>query len=155
MDTMFDWTPARRSTIGFDRFFRVLDQAIRSQNQVRYPPYNIEKTKEDVYRLTLAVAGWTPAEITVTAGPRLLVVSGKKTEDDRRYLYRAIQSGPFEHRFALADDVEVSEAQMANGLLTIELARVMPEAATPRRVAITDATSRAQPRRRVELALIR
>jgi molecular chaperone IbpA len=139
MDTMVYWAPVRRSTIGFDRFFRLLDEA-KSQNHPTYPPYNIEKTGEDAYRLTLAVAGWTPAELTVTAQSRLLVVSGQKpAKDSKRYIHRGIPSGCFEHRFALADDVEVREAQMTNGLLTIELARLMPEAAAARRITITDA----------------
>jgi molecular chaperone IbpA len=150
MDTMVYWAPVRRSTIGFDRFFRVLDDATNSRSHTAYPPYNIEKIREDTYRLTLALAGWTPADITVTAQPGLLVVSGRKpTVDGKRYLHRGIQSDPFEHRFVLADDVEVGEAQMADGLLTIELARVVPEAEALRRIAIADTPSQPQTRRSV------
>jgi molecular chaperone IbpA len=128
MDTIVDLAPMRRSSIGFDHFFSVLDHAIKARDRVAYPPYNIEKTDEDAYRLTVAVAGWVPAEITVTVRPRLLVVSGRKPEGDgKRYLYRGIPSGSFEHRFDLADDVQVLEARLANGLLTIKLARVPPE----------------------------
>jgi molecular chaperone IbpA len=156
MDTMLYWAPARRSTIGFDRFFRVLDQAVKSRDLTRYPPYNIEKPREDAYRLTLAVAGWTPPEITVTAEPGLLVISGRKPKmDGKRYLHRGIQSDSFEHRFALADDIEVREAQMTNGLLIIELARVVPQAAVPRHIAITSAPSSAQSRGGLELRLVR
>jgi len=92
---MVDLAPVWRSTIGFDRFFRVLDEAVKSRDQPKYPPYNIERTNEDGYRLTLAVAGWTPAEITVTAEPGQLVVTSKTTADGKRYLYRAIPSGSF------------------------------------------------------------
>ena len=99
----------------------MLDEAIKSEDRPAYPPYNIEKPGEDVHRLTLAVAGWTRAELTITAQPGLLVVSGRKPmNDSKRYLHRGIPSGSFEHCFALVDDVEVPEAQMANGLLTIE-----------------------------------
>jgi molecular chaperone IbpA len=146
MDTIVDLAPMRRSSIGFDHFFSVLDHAIKARDRVAYPPYNIEKTDEDAYRLTVAVAGWVPAETTVTVRPRLLVVSGRKPEGDgKRYLYRGIPSGSFEHRFDLADDVQVLEARLANGLLTIKLARVPPEAPASRRIAITEAKSRAQP----------
>jgi len=88
-----------RSSIGFDHFLRVLDRAVKSQHHVDNPPYNIEKFGDDAYRLTVAVAGWTAAEITITAAPPLLVVSGRKTADGKRYLYRGISSGSFEHRF--------------------------------------------------------
>jgi molecular chaperone IbpA len=156
MDTRVYWAPARRSTIGFDRFFRVLDEATSARGHATYPPYNIEKTTDDTYRLTLALAGWTPADITVTAQPGLLVVCGRKPAiDGKRYLHRGIQSGSFEHRFVLADDVEVGQAQMTDGLLTIELACVVPEVATPRRIAIADTASRAQTRGRSELKLVR
>jgi molecular chaperone IbpA len=113
MDTVAALAPMQRSSIGFDHFFSVLDHAIKARDRAQYPPYNIEKTKEDAYRLTLAVAGWSPGEITVTARPHLLVVSGREPEGDgKRYLYRGIPSGSFEHRFDLADDVRVGGAQM-------------------------------------------
>jgi molecular chaperone IbpA len=155
MDTVAALAPMRRASIGFDHFFRVLDHAIKARDRLQYPPYNIEKTNEDAYRLTLAVAGWAPAEITVTARPHLLVVSGQKPEEDgKRYLYRGIPSGSFEHRFDLADDVRVGGAQMANGLLTIELARVLPEAPASRRILITDTAGRPVPRRSDGLRLV-
>jgi len=155
MDTVVDLAPMRRSSIGFDHFFSVLDRAIKARDRTQYPPYNIEKTNEDTYRLTFAVAGWAPAEIAVTARPRLLVVSGRKPEgDSKRYLYRGIPSGSFEHRFDLADDVEVRGAQLANGLLTIDLACVPPEAPPPRRIPILDPTGRAEQRRNAGLRLV-
>jgi molecular chaperone IbpA len=154
MDTVTALAPVLRSSIGFDRFFRVLDRAGRSQHHVDYPPHNIEKLGDDAYRLTLAVAGWTAAEITITATPRLLVVSGQKTADSKRYFYRGIPSGSFEHRFDLADDMRVRGAQMANGLLTIELAHIMPEARSLQHIAITASTSRDQVRARPRLRLV-
>jgi molecular chaperone IbpA len=156
MDAMVYWAPVRRSTIGFDRLFRALDEAVKSQDHPAYPPYNIEKIGEDAYRLTLAVAGWTTVELTVTVQPGRLVVSGRKpAEDGKRYVHRGIPSSSFEHRFALADDIEVREAQITNGLLTIELARVMREPATPRRIVISDAGNSAQSPERSELRLVR
>jgi molecular chaperone IbpA len=155
MDTVAALAPILRSSIGFDRFLRVLNRAVKSRHHVDNPPYNIEKTDDDGYRLTVAVAGWTVAEITITAAPRLLVVSGRKPADGKRYLYRGIPSGSFEHRFDLADDVRVREAHMANGLLTIELARIMPEARSPQNIAITASASRGQLRAGPELRLVR
>ena len=156
MDTIAAVALMRRSSIGFDHFFSVLDHAIKARDRAQYPPYNIEKTSEDAYRLTLAVAGWAPAEIAVTARPRLLVVSGRKPEgDSKRYLHRGIPWGSFEHRFDLADDVEAREAQLANGLLTIELARVLPDAPASRRISITDTAGRATPRGGPGLKLVR
>jgi molecular chaperone IbpA len=156
MDTMLYWAPARRSTIGFDRFFGLLDAAVRSQDRPGYPPFNIEKTGEDAYRLIVAVAGWKPAEITVTAQPGLLVVSGRKPAiDGKRYLHRGIPSGSFEHRFALADDIEVREANLISGLLTVDLARVVAEAAAPHRITITDAVNSNQSLGKSELRLVR
>jgi molecular chaperone IbpA len=153
MDTVAALAPILRSSIGFDNFFRVLDRAVKCRHHVDNPPYNIEKLGDDAYRLTLAVAGWTAAEITITAAPRLLLVAGRKTADSKRYLYRGIPSGSFEHRFDLADDVHVRGAQMTNGLLTVELARVMPEARPPQNIAITASASRGGARS--ELRLVR
>jgi len=155
MDTVAALAPMLRSSIGFDDFLRVLDRAVKSRHHVDNPPYNIEKAGDDAYRLTVAVAGWAAAELTITAAPRLLVVSGRKTADGKRYLYRGIPSGSFEHRFDLADDVRVRGAQMANGLLTIELARILPEARPPQNIAITGSASRGQLRAGLELRLVR
>ena len=155
MDTVAAVAPILRSSIGFDYFLGVLDRAVKSGHHVDNPPYNIEKTGDEGYKLTVAVAGWTAAEITITAAPRRLVVSGRKTADGKRYLYRGIPSGSFEHRFDLADDVRVRGAHMANGLLTIELARIMPETRSPQNIAITAPASRGQMRPGPELRLVR
>jgi molecular chaperone IbpA len=154
MDTVAALAPMRRSSIGFDHFFSVLHHAVEARDRAQYPPYNIERTNEDAYRLSLAVAGWTPAEISVTAQPRLLVVSGQKSAvDGKRYLYRGIPSGSFEHRFDLADDLRVCTAHMGNGLLTINLARIRSEVPAPRRIPIADPRS-AEPRRKGGLSLV-
>src|ERR1051326_6690750 len=104
MNTTFDLAPLRRSGIGFDHLFEMLGQAMNTENTAKYPPYDIERTGEDAYRLTLALAGWSPNEITVTAEPNLLVISGEKAEPKgTQYLYRGIPSVTFEQRFNLAD----------------------------------------------------
>jgi molecular chaperone IbpA len=132
-----------RSGIGFDHLFDVIRQAMKVGNLANSPPYNVERWKEDRYRLTLAVAGWTVDEITVTTVPNLLVVSGKKAEpDDKHYLYRGIPMAAFEQRFILADDMQVRAAQMADGLLTIDLVREVAQASESHHVQIT---SRGEP----------
>src|SRR5438067_2087348 len=137
MNTMFDFAPLWRSGIGFDHLFNMLEQAGKTDQADNYPPYDIEKTGEDVYRLTLALAGWKPDEITLTAEPNVLVISGQKAEpENNQYLYRGIPGLTFERRFNLADHVEVSGARLQNGLLTIELVRNVPEEKKPRRIAI-------------------
>jgi molecular chaperone IbpA len=139
MNTMLDLTPLWRSGIGFDHLFDMLGQAMNTDNTAKYPPYDIERTGEDAYRLTLALAGWTPNEVTVTAEPNLLVISGEKTESEgTQYLYRGIPSVAFEQRFNLADYVQVRDAQMADGLLVIDLVRELPEALRPRRIEIAN-----------------
>jgi molecular chaperone IbpA len=137
MNTMFDFAPLWRSGIGFDRLFNMLEQAGKTDQADNYPPYDIERTSEDVYRLTMALAGWKADEITVVAEPNVLVVSGQKAElENQQYLYRGIPAGAFERRFNLADYVEVSEARLQNGLLTIDLVRKVPETMKPRRIGI-------------------
>ena len=139
MNTMFDLAPLRRSGIGFDHLFEMLGQAMNTENTAKYPPYDIERTGEDAYRLTLALAGWSPNEITVTAEPNLLVISGEKAESEgAQYLYRGIPSVTFEQRFNLADHVQVRDARMADGLLVIDLVREVPEALRPRRIEIAN-----------------
>ena len=139
MSTLFDFAPLWRSTIGFDHLLDVLGQAAKTDDAVNYPPYNIERTGEDVYRLTLALAGWMPNEVSVTTEPNVLVVSGEKAEPQgKQYLYRGIPTVSFERRFNLAEYVQVRAAKMADGLLTIELVREVPEALKPRRVAIAN-----------------
>jgi len=137
MNTVFDFAPLWRSGIGFDHLTDLLGQAAKVDQTDNYPPYDIERTGEDVYRLTLALAGWKPDEITLITEPNVLVVSGQKAEpENAQYLYRGIPAVAFERHFNLADYVEVSEARLRNGLLTIELVRKVPEEKKPRRIVI-------------------
>ena len=139
MRTNFDFTPYRRSAIGFDRLFDVLETAARNGQVDNYPPFDIERSGEDSYRITIAVAGFTPDEIDMTAQQNLLVVTGKKndTDEGRNFVHRGIAARAFERKFELADYVQVKGADLANGLLTIDLVREVPEAMRPRKVAIT------------------
>jgi molecular chaperone IbpA len=137
MNTVLDFAPLRRSGIGFDRLFDLLDQAVKFEPADNYPPYDIERTGEDAYRVTLAVAGFRPAELSVTSEPNLLIVSGRKAEPQRsEYLYQGIAARAFERKFNLADYVEVTGAWLENGLLIIELVRELPDEMKPRRIAI-------------------
>ena len=141
MSTMFDLAPLSRSAIGFDRLFDMLNQAMQFEPADNYPPYNIEKTGEDTYRITLAVAGFSPNELSVTSQPNLLVVVGKKSDNGQnggQYLYHGIAGRAFERRFNLADYVKVAGAWLENGLLVIDLVREVPEAMKPRRIEITN-----------------
>jgi molecular chaperone IbpA len=138
MRTNFDFAPYRRSTVGFDRFFDLLETGMRSDAADGYPPFDIVTDGEDSYRITLAVAGFRPDEIEVVAQQNLLVVTGKRSEEETngRYLHRGIDARAFERRFQLADFVEAGSATFEYGLLTIELKRVVPEAMKPRRIEI-------------------
>jgi molecular chaperone IbpA len=135
----FDFSPLFRSTIGFDRLARLVDSATRGDPAVpSYPPYNIEKTGEDAYRLTMAVAGFAPNELDITVHENTLSVTGKaqKEEEGNRYLHRGIARRAFERRFSLADHLKVSGASLDNGLLNIDLVREVPEAMKPRQIKI-------------------
>lgn len=137
MSTVFDFAPLWRSGIGFDRLFDVVEQALKFELNDNYPPYNIEKTGDNVYRVTLAVAGFTPDELAITSEPNLLIVSGKKAEaPEAEYLYKGIAACAFERPFNLADYVTVTGARLENGFLTVELVRELPDAMKPRRIAI-------------------
>ena len=132
----YDLSPIFRSTIGFDRLF-VLVEAAQRATEDNYPPYNIERLGDDRYRITLAVAGFAPNEITITAEQNVVTVEGNKAEKvEHDYLYRGISTRMFKRQFSLADYVQVRGASFDNGLLKIELGRELPEAMKPRRVAI-------------------
>lgn len=139
-----DFTPFYRSAIGFDRLFQMLDSGVDSDNG--YPPYNIERTGENAYRITMAVAGFTPDELQVEAKESALTVSGEKKPDtaQRTFLHRGIAARNFERRFQLADYVEVVSAGFENGLLNIELQRNIPERMKPRQIAIGGSTETKQ-----------
>lgn len=134
----FDPTPFWRSTVGFDRLFDMLDQSTRLAGEDGYPPYNIERTGEDHYRISLALAGFTPDQVAITAEQNVLTVEGAKPQkaEPNEYLYQGIATRPFRRVFNLADHVQVKGASFENGLLRIELVREVPEAMKPRRIAI-------------------
>jgi molecular chaperone IbpA len=139
MRTNFDFTPFRRSTVGFDRLFDLLETGTRTDTPADgYPPFDIVRENEDSYRITLAVAGFAPDEIEIVAQQNQLTVSGNKADQDdkRQYLHRGIATRAFERRFQLADFIEVGHARFENGLLSIELKRVVPEAMKPRKIEI-------------------
>ena len=135
--TRLDFTPYRRSMVGFDRIFDMLENQSRAGGGDNFPPFNIEKRGEDTYRITLAVAGFKPADLNITAQQNLLVVQGRKGEDaSGTMLHVGIAQRGFERRFELADFVKVADAGLEDGLLTIELVREVPEAMKPRKIAI-------------------
>ena len=135
----FDFSPLFRSTIGFDRLTRLVDAASRVDSAaLAYPPYNIEKTGEETYRVTMAVAGFSRDEIDVTVHENSLLVTGKaKTdEDEGRYLHRGIARRAFERRFSLADHIKIVGASLDNGMLHVDLVHEVPEEAKPRKIQI-------------------
>ena len=134
----FDFTPYRRTTVGFDRLFDLLENHGRFNSGDNYPPFNIERRSQDGYRITLAVAGFKPADIDITAQANLLVVKGHKPDEatDGEMLHVGIAQRGFERRFELADYVRVDSADLADGLLVIDLVREVPEAMKPKKVAI-------------------
>lgn len=155
MRQAYDFSPLYRSMIGADRVAGLLEAAMRTEGERSYPPYDIEKTDEDAYRITLATAGFAESELEITAQPNLLIVAGRKAVKDgeRTYLHQGLAHRAFERRFDLADHVVVKGAAYANGLLTIDLAREVPEAMRPRRIEIggaqvTTLEDRARPRSR-------
>jgi molecular chaperone IbpA len=136
----FDFSPLYRSTIGFDRLAHLMDAAMAGEGaQPAYPPYNIEKTGENDYRITVAVAGFREDELTVESRDQQLVISGRRKEEgegERRFLHRGIAERAFERRFQLADHVRPVAARTENGLLHVDLVREVPEALRPRRIEI-------------------
>jgi len=139
-----DFAPLYRATVGFDRIADLMDRALTADvAQPTYPPYNIEKTAEDAYRISIAVAGFTPDELTVEVRDGSLFVSARKAteETERKYMHRGIANRAFERRFALADHVRVTGAVHEHGMLHLDLVREMPEALKPRRIEIARAAT--------------
>ena len=146
MRSAFDFAPFRRSTVGFDMLFDMLENGNMGGTQENYPPFDLIKEGENEYRIELAVAGFKPDELDITAQQNVLIVSGRKVEEteDKKpdYIYRGIANRSFERRFALADHIQVRGADMKDGLLSIELKREIPEAMKPKKINIG---GRAQP----------
>lgn len=137
MATSYDYAPLFRSSVGFDRVFTLLESAQRARSISDWPPYDIVKTADDTYRISIAVAGFAQDDLEITFQSNLLTVAGKKQEAPADgYLHRGIAGRPFEHRFELADHVRVNSADLSNGLLSIELVREIPEALKPRKISI-------------------
>ena len=144
----YDLTPFYRSTVGFDRFFNLLDRAA-TDGAPGYPPYNIERTGENAYRITVAVSGFSEAELSIVAKENTLTIKGEKTvtengTDKAEVLYRGIAARAFERAFQLADFVQVKNASLENGLLHVDLVREIPEAKKPRSIPIATAAKAPQ-----------
>jgi molecular chaperone IbpA len=145
MRTTFDFAPLWRSTIGFDHLAGLVDSALRQATEDNYPPYNIERSGDDNYRITLAVAGFGANDITVTAEQNALTIEGRKPDKAAgEFLYQGIAARPFRRVFNLADYVQVKRASFQDGLLIIDLVREVPEAMKPRRIQIAGAPSPTQ-----------
>ncbi len=137
MRSAFDFAPFRRSTVGFDRLFDMLENSGVNQAQENYPPFDLIQLGDNRYRIELAVAGFKAEDIDITAQQNVLIVSGKKKdESDASYIHRGIATRSFERRFALADHIQVRGADLKDGLLSIELVREIPEAMKPRKIDI-------------------
>jgi len=145
--TRVDFAPLFRTAIGFDRLARLVDNAAAATEAQSYPPYNIEKTGDDSYRLTMAVAGFRPDEIDMTVQDNTLIVSGRVKEEGQRseILYRGIAARAFERRFVLADHIVVEGADLQHGLLHVGLKRIVPEALKPRKIEIGTSAPLASP----------
>lgn len=140
MRTTFDFSPLYRSSIGFDRMLNALEAASRVETVDNWPPYDITKTGDEDYRITMAVAGFAPEELAITQERNLLMVTGQKAGEDKgHYLHRGIAERSFRRRFQLADHVRVTGADLANGLLVIDLRHEIPEEMKPRRIEIAAA----------------
>ena len=142
MRSAFDFSPFRRSTVGFDRLFDMLENPSFGQSGENYPPFDLIKLGDNDYRIELAVAGFKPDELDITAQQNVLIVSGRKKDESEEkasnYIYRGIATRSFERRFALADHIQVRGADMKDGLLSIELVREIPEAMRPKKISIGD-----------------
>jgi molecular chaperone IbpA len=146
MRSTFDFAPFRRSTVGFDRLFDMLENSTPSGGGENYPPFDLIKSGDNEYRIELAVAGFKPEEIDITAQQNVLIVTGRKNEETENrgsnYIYRGIANRSFERRFALADHIQVRTADMKDGLLAVELVREIPEAMKPKKIEIGGGASR-------------
>ena len=140
MRSAFDFAPFRRSTVGFDRLFDMLENSNASRAGENYPPFDLIKLGDNQYRIELAVAGFKPNEIDITAQQNVLIVTGGKNDESQDkgsdYIYRGIANRSFERRFALADHIQVKGADLKDGLLSIELVREIPEAMKPKKIDI-------------------
>lgn len=139
----FDFTPLYRSSVGFDQIASMMDRALSNEGgQTSYPPYNIEKTAEDTYRISIAVAGFSDQDLGIEVKENALVVTARRADevDEKSYLHRGIATRAFERRFHLADHVRVTSASHVDGMLHINLEREIPEALKPRRIEITNGT---------------
>ena len=140
MRSAFDFAPYRRSTVGFDRLFDMLENSNASGVGENYPPFDLVKLGDNQYRIELAVAGFKPGEIDITAQQNVLIVIGRKNEESEQngsdFIYRGIANRSFERRFALADHIQVNGADLKDGLLAIDLVREIPEAMKPRKIEI-------------------
>ena len=140
----FDFSPLYRATVGFDQIAEMMDRVLASDNTgPSYPPYNIEKTADDAYRISVAVAGFSETDLNVEVNENALIVSAQKPEANHAatYLHRGIATRAFERRFQLADHVRIQGASYSNGMLHIDLVRELPEAYKPRRIEITSAVA--------------
>jgi molecular chaperone IbpA len=143
----YDFSPLFRSSVGFDRLANLMDTALRSDEAPSYPPYNIERTGEDTYRITMAVAGFSEGDVEIVAQDNALTVTGRQAKDEspKSFLYRGIAGRPFERKFELAEYIQVSGASLEHGLLHIDLVRQVPEAKKPRNVKISGKAEVVQP----------
>jgi molecular chaperone IbpA len=144
MRSAFDFAPFRRSTVGFDRLFDMLENSSVGQPTENYPPFDLIKKGDNDYCIQLAVAGFRPDEIDITAQQNVLIVSGRKADESEQkngdFIYRGIANRSFERRFALADHIQVRGADLKDGLLSVELVREIPEAMKPRKINIGEST---------------
>src|SRR5687768_11921861 len=140
----FDLAPLYRNTVGFDRLFSMLDQLVSVDGAPSYPPYNIERTGENAYRISVAVAGFTDQDLSIEVKENALTIRGEKAAEERKsdVLYQGIAARTFERRFQLADGVLVTGAALENGLLHVDLVREIPEAKKPRQIPIANSGSR-------------
>ena len=144
MRSAFDFSPFRRSTVGFDRLFDLLENSAAGQAGDNYPPFDLVQLDDNSYRISLAVAGFRRDEIDITAQQNLLIVAGRRQDDDGSgYIHRGIATRSFERRFGLADHVTVRGADMSDGLLSIDLVREIPEAMRPRKISLSGSNAQA------------